>query len=328
MSGLSSDLGGRQRGVALITALLITALVTVVAVAMISRQQLDIRRTGNMLEADQAYMYALAAENFAIDTLRRDPSNVDTLLEDWARPLPPMPVEGGMVSGQIEDLQGRFNLNNLLGSNRRADPTQVRALQTLLQQVNRVTDDLNLPPAMANRVVDWIDPDINTSVDGAEDLEYLNINADRQIPYRTANQLMVSPSELALLLNMPSNGVGALRGRKLVSTLPAITTLNVNTAPPMVLMTLDQNITLQIASDLVQFRANQPFEQVSDFTDKLDTDYQIQMTTQAANRVSVRSEYFLVTATAAIGRTRLRMYSLLARIGGNITIIRRSFGTF
>ncbi len=318
----------RQRGVALITALLITALVTVVAVAMISRQQLDIRRTGNMLEADQAYMYALAAENLAIEILRDDlnRTTIDSLQEEWLTPIPAIPVEGGAISGKIEDLQGRFNLNNLLDSSGRADPNQVTALQTLLQEVNRSTDDLNLPPAMVNRVVDWIDPDLNTMADGAEDLEYLNVSADGQVPYRAANQFMVSPSELALLLDMPPRGVAALRN--LVATLPPTATLNVNTAPPMVLMTLDQNITPQIASDLVQYRESQPFEQASEFIDKLRNDYQITLTTPATSRVGVQSEYFLVTVIAAIGRTQLRMYSLLARIGGNITIIRRSIGTF
>jgi len=322
MNGTTTVACPRQRGVALITALLITALVTVVAVAMISRQQLDIRRTANMLEADQAYMYALAAEDLAKKILEQDlrDSSNDTLLEQWGTPIPAIPVEGGAISGSIEDLQGRFNLNNLLDSSGQPDPAQVASLQRLMQQVSFVTEDLNLSPALVNRVVDWIDPDMNTSADGAEDQEYLGVTPS----YRAANQLMVSPSELALLLDMPAEGAAALRD--LVATLPATTAVNVNTAPELVLMALDPNITPQIASELAQIRRNRPFETTVEFTDKLNNDYQI--TTLAASRVGVTSEYFLVTSTAAIGRTQLRMYSLLARTGGRVTTVRRSIGTY
>ncbi|MCK4586683.1 MAG: general secretion pathway protein GspK, partial [Gammaproteobacteria bacterium] len=90
----------KQDGVALITAILIAALVSVIAVAMATRQTLDIRRTGNMLEADQAYMYALGMEELAAQVLvndQQDTGDVDSLAENWAIPLPPTTVEGGSV---------------------------------------------------------------------------------------------------------------------------------------------------------------------------------------------------------------------------------------
>jgi len=132
-----------QQGVALITALLISALVTVAAVAMASRQQLDVRRTGNMLEADQAYMYALAAEALAIQVLNVDRglNQIDTLDDIWNEELPPTIIEGGMISGSIDDLQGRFNLNNLIdvtpGNNKgKPDIEQTKILQRVFAQVS------------------------------------------------------------------------------------------------------------------------------------------------------------------------------------------------
>ncbi|NOX91397.1 MAG: type II secretion system minor pseudopilin GspK [Gammaproteobacteria bacterium] len=130
----------KQQGVALITALLVAALVTVVAVAMASRQQLDIRRTGNMLEADQAYMYALAAESWVSDMLKVDKqkTQIDTLTEDWAMKLPPIPIEGGVITGSVEDLQGRFNLNNLIetnaAGNSKPDQMQIKILRSCTGQ--------------------------------------------------------------------------------------------------------------------------------------------------------------------------------------------------
>ncbi len=105
-----------QRGVALVTALLVVALATVAAVAMASRQQLDVRRTANLLQGDQAYVYAQAVEDWARVVLKRDAEDnqIDKLDDDWAQRLSPIVVPGGQVDGFIIDLQGRFNLNNLV----------------------------------------------------------------------------------------------------------------------------------------------------------------------------------------------------------------------
>jgi general secretion pathway protein K len=311
----------RQRGVALITALLIAALVTVVAVAMASRQQLDVRRTGNLLESDQAYMYALGMEAWAAQVLIEDAANssVDSRDEIWATKIPPLPVEGGLISGSLEDMQSRFNLNNLIDSMGQADQKQIRMFQTLLTLVNAAEPKAQLSPFVANRVADWIDQDLNALADGAEDLEYLNLTP----PYRAANQFMASPSELSALRGVSADAVAALL--PFVSALPEPTTINVNTAPELVLMSLDKDITPAIAETLVSLREQGPFEKVNDFVKKLHDDYDIDVD---SNMVSVSSEYFLVSADAAIGRTQLHLYSLLARKGNKVTVVSRGIGTY
>jgi general secretion pathway protein K len=322
-----------QRGVALITALLIAALVTVAAVAMASRQQLDIRRTGNMLEADQAYMYALAGETWVTQILKEDQqkTQIDTLAEDWATKIPPLPVEGGMISGSVEDLQGRFNLNNLInaspGNNQgKPDVEQNKILQRILAQVSLAQKDVQFSPFVTNRITDWIDPDANALADGAEDLVYLSID---QTPYRAANRLMASPSELAAVAGLSLTDVAALM--PFVATLPQAATattatqVNVNTALPIVLMSLHQDITPQIAEDLIAYRTATPFEKADDFVKKLKDDHGI---TLDPKLVSVSSDYFLITSDAAIGRTTLRMYSLLERTANGIKVLRRGIGSY
>ena len=312
----------KQRGVALITAILIAALVSVIAVAMATRQTLDIRRTGNMLEADQAYMYALGMEELAAQVLardQRDTGDVDSLTEDWAIPLPPTIVDGGSVAGSVEDMQGRFNLNNLIGANNRVDPNQVRAFQSILAQVSAGNEKIQISPFMANRVVDWIDVDLDSSADGAEDMEYLNAD----IPYRTSNQFMASPTELGAMLGMSPEDMGALL--PLVSALPLQTTVNINTASEAVLLGLHQDITASIAGELVEFRNENVFENRADFERMLD-DYSI-----PANEIlpfDINSGYFLVSIDASIGRTQLHMYSLLERTDDRVRTIRRSIGTY
>lgn len=103
-----------SKGVALITALLIVALATIIAVAMTTRQQLDIHRTSNIIKGDQAYIYALGGESWAKSILLRDQNQIDSLDETWATQIPPLPIPGGTIQLEIEDLQARYNINNLL----------------------------------------------------------------------------------------------------------------------------------------------------------------------------------------------------------------------
>jgi general secretion pathway protein K len=309
----------KQSGVALITAILIAALVSVVAVAMATRQTLDIRRTGNMLEVDQAYMYALGMEELAAQVLvkdKKDTGDVDSLLEDWAIPLPPTIVEGGSVAGSVEDMQGRFNLNNLVDGSNKVDLAQVKAFQTVLAEVSAANEEIQISPFMANRVADWIDADLDTSADGAEDLEYLNAD----IPYRAANQFMASPSELGAMLDMSPEDLSILL--PLVSTLPIPTTVNINTASETVLLSLHKDMTKSIAGELIGLREE---KNKADFGKKLLDDYQITVDNKLFD---VKSEYFLVSVSATIGRTQLNMFSLLERRNDKVATIRRSIGTY
>lgn len=311
-----------QRGVALITAMLIAALVTVAAVAMASRQTLDMRRTGNMLEVDQAYMYALGMEALAAQVLvqdKKDTGDIDTLNEDWAIPLPPTTIEGGAISGSLADMQASFNLNNTVDTKQKADPVQIKMFQSLLQQVSKANEDVQISPFVANRVADWIDADLNTSADGAEDLEYLGADT----PYRAANRFMASPSELGAILGVSPVDVDVLM--PFVSTLPVPTTINVNTAPAEVIMTLDEKITESIAGTLVEYRKENPFKDKTDFEQKLLSDYDIKIDNKLFD---IKSNYFMVSVDATIGRTHLTMYSLLERINDKVATLSRSIGTY
>jgi len=123
-----------------------------------------------------------------------------------------------------------------------------------------------------------------------------------------------------------------------VTTLPSVaaatsaTQVNVNTAPEMVLMSLHEDITPRIAAELAEYRIETPFEEAADFVTKLNTDYQFGLDqteiTTLTRMISVSSDYFLITSDAAIGRTTLRMYSLLARTGTDINVIRRGIGSY
>ena len=114
----------RSRGVALITALLIMALIASLTYTLKWNNALDLRRTVVMLNRDQAIQVAIGAESWIQSILRQDLADSDTdhLGEIWASELPGLPIDGGEVFGDIEDLQGRFNVNNLIGDDGDVDP--------------------------------------------------------------------------------------------------------------------------------------------------------------------------------------------------------------
>lgn len=319
---MSSGLA-RQRGVALITALLITALVTVVAVAMASRQQLDIRRTGNILQVEQAWHYARGVEAWARQVLAKDDPAHDGLnyLEDpWAASVPPLPVEGGSVQGTVEDLQGRFNLNNLLKADGKPDPAQIRLLQNLFALLAATNDQLKLSPFLSDALVDWIDGDLNLYANGAEDQEYLALTP----PYRAANREMVSPSELLAVAGFTPALMAELR--PLVATLPRGSKINVNTAPELVLMSLEPNITPSMAQAIVAERSNKYFASAQEFKNYMQREHKIAVDEKL---LDVKSSYFLVDGVATIGRTHVELYSLLERTPQRkIVTLRRSIGTY
>jgi general secretion pathway protein K len=301
--------GSRQRGVALITALLVVSLVTVIAVAMATRQHIDVRLTGNLLHGEQAYAYALAAESWARVILRRDASKSDhdSLDEDWATALPPISVEGGQVSGKIEDLQGRFNINNLIMPDGKVSEADVAYFRRLLEI-------LKLEPTLTDALLDWIDADINVRFpNGAEDENYLS----GSIPYRTANRPLVSISELRLVAGFDQNAVRLLE--PYVTALPSRTLINVNTESPIVLLALHKDFTQSDVDAIITGRGETGYATVQAFMG-LDA----LAGRELDESVDVSSQYFLVHTDVIVGQGQAHLESLVARDKGKTRVLSRT----
>ena len=301
--------GFRQRGVALVTALLIVSLVTVIAVTMATRQHIDVRLTGNLLHGEQAYAYALAAESWARVILRRDDneSQHDSLDEDWATALPPIAVEGGQVNGRIEDLQGRFNINNLVKQDGKASEADVAYFRRLLEI-------LKLEPSLTDALLDWIDTDINVRFpDGAEDQNYLSAS----IPYRAANGPLVSTSELRLVAGFDQNAVRLLE--PYVTALPERTLINVNTASPVVLLALHKDFTQSDVDALITGRGETGYQTVQAFMGQ-----NALAGRELEEPVDVKSQYFLVHTDIIIGQGQVHLGSLVTRDKGRTRVLSRT----
>src|SRR6185312_8391855 len=229
----SAPIVTRQRGVAAITAILIVAVAASTAALMLSQQSAMLEQASLVAARAQADLFARAGLDWSRGILLQDAltsGTYDGLDEGWAQPLTALPVERAVVSGMIEDEQGKFNLNNLVVNNARSDEN-VKAFQRLLAS-------LGLAPELADAVVDWIDFDSDLSgPGGAEDAYYLSLAK----PYRTANAPMVQVEELYRVRGFDAATVAKLRPYVTALRDPAgnpvtaPTAVNVNTASALVL---------------------------------------------------------------------------------------------
>ncbi len=315
-SGQHSPLPRHQQGVAIITALLIVALATAISVSISTRMQLDIRRTANMITLDQAGYYNQAAEDWSRRILKKDKQNssIDSLTEDWAIALPPLPVEGGSIQGRLTDLSACININALFDAKTGdVDKTVQKRFERLFTNAG-----LTNPPTQA--ILDWIDADLKTrNPDGAEDGYYLNLPQ----PYRTANTALQSISELRLIKGFENPKVfPALRNN--VCAYPdssVANNINVNTASREVLKSLSAGLTDKLADDIIERRATKPFENLKDFTtfDHLGT------IIKNTREISFSSDIFLLRTQAIIGQASLVVYSIIYRdSSGNTKVLARS----
>lgn len=302
----------QQRGVALITALLIMALIASLTYTLKWNNALDVRRTVVMLNRDQAIQVAIGAESWIQNILRRDleESDTDHLGEIWASELPGLPIDGGEVLGDIEDLQGRFNVNNLIGDDGDVD-------KEALEQFQRLLVALGLDPRFAGIAGDWIDANQDTQFpDGAEDSIYTGMTP----PYRAANQLLSSVSELAALEGMDKATLDVLLPH--VVALPGHTEVNVNTATGPVLQSLDERITVADAEQLIAERAEAGFSEMGQsFAGLMDPD-------DISRKLVETSEFFQLKVIVRVDTVRITYYSILERgPRGDVTPILRSLGS-
>ncbi|HEX5512822.1 MAG TPA: type II secretion system minor pseudopilin GspK [Gammaproteobacteria bacterium] len=315
----------RQRGIALITALLVVAIATVLAVEIAARERLDIRRTQNLIARDQAYDLALAAEAWALDILRtdlEDDNQLDGPQDNWAQPIMLPPFEGATLNMRLEDLQGRFNLNNLV--NVPVDPQQAandlhyKRFRLLLENLAQQHELSVNPQELIDSLADWLDPDVQARPLGAEDSYYMSL----ENPRRTANQLLASPTELLLVKGYTPELVNLLLPH--VTALPeSATSINLNTATREVLRSLDRRINDSLAERLEQLRQEKAWESVELFLQAAElspADFQ-------SSGLGVSSQYFAFYGDVSLGPARNQLQSLISRSTDGLRVLWRARGT-
>jgi general secretion pathway protein K len=316
----------RQRGVALLVAIMIFAITTTLAAAITYNKAMAARRAAATFTLEQALQAGMAAEALADIALENAASNARTSPDqDWAQPLGPVEIEGTgvWIAAQLEDISGRFNLNSVVKwdaatSSFVPDTDQIEVFQHILRE-------LNIDLRYADYLVDWIDTDNAPYGQGGEDTLYLS----QVPPYRPPNTFITHTSEL---LALPA--FGAQNYAKLapyVTALPNDTRINVCTGLGLVLdaaLNDPQNQSQFAGMDLsskgpLRSKGCFPLKNifsgvVADATRKAKADARVEET----------SQWFRLRTNIRIGTAEFVLYSVLFRQADNkVRTMQRSFGS-
>jgi general secretion pathway protein K len=311
----------RQRGIALLVAIVLFALATTIAAAITYNKAMASRRAAATFALEQALQAGMSAEALASIVLQDNGSNARTTPDqDWAQTVGPLEIEGTgvWIQAQLEDLSARFNLNSLVHwdaptNSFKEDEHQVNVFRALLRR-------LSLEPRWADLMVDWVDPDNIPYGDGGEDTLYVT-----QVPsYRPPNTFITHPSEL---LALP--GFGPERYAKLapyVTALPVDVDLNLCTANAIMLDVTKSNNQQEYDEELLKtsrekgcFPAKATY--MTNFSDP-------QVQAQVDQHVDEKSSWFRLRTHIRIGTAEFVLYSVLFRESDNkVRVVQRSFGS-
>lgn len=287
----------QQRGVAIITAVAIAAMVASLATAMAWRFDLWFRQVENQRDLAQARIVARAAVDLARLTLQDDArraGSADHSGEPWAIPIPNLPVEQGTAGGKIADAQGLFNVNNLIRNGAVSEP-DVAAFRRLLES-------LNLAPELAEALLDWMDADEETRFPGgAEDQYYL------QLGYRAANQPLLDLSDLVRVKGFDAETIKRLQ--PFIVALPQATAVNINFAPPEVVAALTPGLSAESAKAVLG-KGSRSYTTLATFSAQLPTAVG---ETVSVERLGVTSRYYYTDVDARFGRVSVAYRALVER---------------
>ncbi|CAB1213231.1 type II secretion system minor pseudopilin GspK [Acinetobacter bouvetii] len=313
----------QHQGIALITILVMVALATILAATIAKRQANTAENTAYLMRQNQSLLYAKSAEAFFSELLVDDAENageVDHLQENWAKPMPAFPVEDGYVSGVLQDESGKFNLNSLVNDDGTPNPLAKAWFEKLLLRVG-------LPEQLSEAVIDWQDADDETiGAMGAEASYYQGLPQG----YLAPNKKFHSVEELKLVRGF--EGKKYLQIADYVTAVPTSDSkVNINTAPAMVLVSLDPKLNINQVQQAIQQRqaklehfsnlnelwAIEPFSQVSDENRNAVNDL-----------LGVQSNYFKAKIEVLLSERKRQFSTDLLRKDQTVSVIYRSMAPF
>lgn len=293
----------RQRGIALIVAVLVLALAAVLVVGLLDAAEVSRARTRNSLRAEQTWQL-----------LREDEQGepgIDSSDEPWAQPLPPIDIPGGRIRGRLRELGGCFNINSLIENG--------ELQQRQHERFGRLLRVLGLNPLIAAQVEDFIDPDIDPRGGGAEDSFLLG----QRPPRRAANQPLAHISELRLLPAIDADAWQTLAPH--VCALPQNVPLNLNTASVELWMSLNDAMTRRLAEILAR-EGRARYRDISEVVREFERLGLTELSQAAPVDLGVGSDYFLLQAEILFDDLPFTYSSLLQRDGTRVSVVARTRG--
>jgi len=249
-----------ERGIALLLTLLVLTLLVALILEFDAEARREYRDAAAFRDNFKATVLARAAVQAARGVLQQDLLKdkqtgqfFDAPTDIWALPIKNYAIGDGLLNAQIEDEQGKLNLNDL------AVAGNAITKGKRILRFKRLFELLQINPDLVDAIVDWVDKDETPEPSGSESLYYQTLRPS----YRAANEPLQTLLELRLIKGMTPEIMAKLS--KLVTVYPidspGDSKVNVNTADPLVIQALDPDITPSMAAAIVQAR---PFKNVID----------------------------------------------------------------
>ena len=297
MQNPNNSLNKSQEGIALITVMLILAVVTVALVSMTSDRQLDIRRTQAQLRSDQLWEFEHSIESWAESQI---------ILDDLNNSLSVNITPEGRIDARLVDLQGRLNLNNLVSDD--------KVNEEEIQRLKRLFTNLDIKPELVDAIVDWVDKDLEIRYpNGAEDEIYTSYYP----AYRVANTSLADINELLNIQGITIKEFNKISPFVYVSD--GYEPVNVNTAEPEVLRVLAPNIKKNISESIYK-ASGKPFKKIEEFfKDEAMSGISVNKST-----VSVESNNYLLSGVISMGQIFFEFQAQFKKNKtGLVTVVKR-----
>jgi len=290
-----------RRGVAIISVMIVIALISASVSLMLQRFGKDLQQTKYTLNQTHALNHLYSIEAWAKIILANDESGFDNLNEDWATAITPIKIEGGSLYGKLTDLQSRLNLNNLIDLKTDSYLPQYRSF--FYDCINRLNTQLN-QQAMADTIFSFA---VNRS---------------------PKPKLFEQLAELKTIKTITEKDY--LKIRPYLSALPTLSPINVNTASKEVLSCLHPQLSSNLAQKLIRYRKSQPFESIDQFWSyaySLMPNLTLEQIKDSfpGEYTNTVSNYFILDTEITIEKNKLIGQTILHRKDGKITIMNRSY---
>jgi general secretion pathway protein K len=303
------SLRNNEKGMALLVVLVIVTLLTALLTELAFSTMVELRLVETFRDSTRAYYLAKGGVNAGRMILQDDRNNFDSFSEPWSQGVANYPVGEGAVSVRIADLDGKLGINAMvMGDTPRA---------IMVDRFYRLLITLDLgggadPAELTAALIDWMDrgdqpyrqiltDGVDIPVEGAE-VDFYQRLPD---PYRIKNGPIETLEELTLIKGFSAQVVEKLR--PFISIHDQVS-VNINTAAPEVLLSLDAEISLEAVEDVINLRKAAPIKEVRELEPILgQQDYSVLKTLANINQIATMSRFFRIEADAVVNDGRRRL---------------------
>ena len=167
-------------------------------------------------------------------------------------------------------------------------------------------EQFELKEEITDSITDWIDADDIERIGGAESSYYESLEES----YEAKNNLLHSLQELRLIKGIDDDILTMIHG---FLTIHSDGKINVNTASKEALISLSEELTGDIADEIIAFRLENPFQQVVDVKNNISISDHVY--TEISKFIDIKSNYFSISSTGEINQSRRTIIAIIERSG-------------